>query len=444
MNRMRLAAEALERENKQIQEENRKIQEQNHKNEVQKMEDAMKRAEEIQKMQEENRRIQEENRIIQEKMKVEEAMKRAEEVRVMREENRRIQEESRQNELRRMEEAAKRAEEIRMIQEENRRIQEENRQNELRRMEEVMRRAEETRKIQEETRILQEKIRIAEQERKMAKLAKTIEEDAKKRVEKEICLREEAERNLKDGIPAVIYPTGEEIKAVRERHGYQEGHLHLAITGVSGSGKSSLINAFRGLRDTNKGAAKTGTSETTEHIGRYCDPKQSWITWYDVPGAGTLKVPDWQYFNDQGLYIFDIIIIAVDIRFTKIDVGLLFNCKRFGIPVFVVRSKADQHISNIIEDSRNDDDDDDDESPEALQKQSELACDKFTTETRREFEQLLKAAGLPPHVIYIVSKSALSTLIKGLKCPAGLIDEMSLMKDVVHTANTIRSQFQHD
>lgn len=330
------------------------------------------------------------------------------------------------------------------IEEENRRIQDQSRDRELLRAQEALKQMQENQKTQDENKRIQEEhrqvlevMRIESEKRKMDDLAKGIEENANMRVEKEIWLRKEAERNLEKGIPAVKYPTGEEIKVAREKHNYQDGRLHLAITGVSGSGKSSLINAFRGLREKNEGAAKTGTSETTEQIGRYCDPVRSWIFWYDVPGAGTLKVPDWQYFNNQGLYIFDIIIIAIDIRFTKIDVGLLFSCSRFGIPVFVVRSKADQHITNIMNDScDNDDEDIDDESPEAHRKRTLLAYEKFTTETRQEFATLLKTAGLPPQEIYIVSKNALSTFIRGSKkTPAGLIDEVKLMKDVIDAAN---------
>lgn len=343
-------------------------------------------------------------------------------------ENRRIQEQSRESQLQRIQEALKQMQENQKIQDENKQMHEENRQ-----IREAMK-AE-----QEKQRVEQEKQRAEQEKRKMNELAKEIEEDANKRIEKEIWLRKEAERNHAQGIAPVKYPTGEEITAARERLNYRNGDLHLAITGVSGSGKSSLINAFRGLREKNEGAAKTGVSETTEQIGRYCDPVQNWIFWYDVPGAGTLKVPDWQYFNDQGLYIFDIIIIAVDIRFTKIDVGLLFSCSRFGIPVFVVRSKADQHITNIMNDGRDDDDgDESDESPEALRKRTMLAYEKFSTETRQEFEALLKTAGLPPQEIYIVSKNALSTLLKGLRPPVGLIDEVKLMKDVIHVANKKR------
>lgn len=134
---------------------------------------------------------------------------------------------------------------------------------------------------------------------------------------------------LEKGLQPIKWPTENELESAKERFQYQDGYFHLAITGMAGSGKSSLINAFRGMRNDDLYAAKTGVVETTSKVGRYPDPTtqppMSWTVWYDFPGAGTLKVPDWQYFNDQGLFIFDLIILVVDIRFTKIDLAILEN-----------------------------------------------------------------------------------------------------------------------
>lgn len=97
---------------------------------------------------------------------------------------------------------------------------------------------------------------------------------------------------------------------------YDPEKLHFAICGSSGSGKSSLINALRGLTNFDPGAAPTGVTETTMSITRYPDPHEelphSRFIWFDVPGAGTLNVPGWQYFNQLGLFIFDIIILVYD------------------------------------------------------------------------------------------------------------------------------------
>lgn len=46
----------------------------------------------------------------------------------------------------------------------------------------------------------------------------------------------------------------------------------------------------------------------------------------DVPEEGTLSIPDWRYFIDQGLYVFDCIVVLFDNRFTETDVTILRNC----------------------------------------------------------------------------------------------------------------------
>ncbi|KAG1882767.1 hypothetical protein F4604DRAFT_1953327 [Suillus subluteus] len=64
----------------------------------------------------------------------------------------------------------------------------------------------------------------------------------------------------------VSIPSDVEIQIAKQRVQYQEGLFHFAMTGVSGAGKSSLINAFRGLRNRDQEAAPTGVVETTTDI----------------------------------------------------------------------------------------------------------------------------------------------------------------------------------
>ncbi|OAX36868.1 hypothetical protein K503DRAFT_823675 [Rhizopogon vinicolor AM-OR11-026] len=39
------------------------------------------------------------------------------------------------------------------------------------------------------------------------------------------------------------------------------------------------------------------------------------------------------------------------------DIGILTNCRRFKIPTYIVHSKADQHIRNLMRDMGYDSDD---------------------------------------------------------------------------------------
>ncbi|KAG2111986.1 uncharacterized protein F5147DRAFT_572914, partial [Suillus discolor] len=75
-----------------------------------------------------------------------------------------------------------------------------------------------------------------------------------------------------------------------------------AVTGSARAGKSSFINAVRGLSRNHLMAAPTGIIETTSTVGSYPDPcPNSRMIWYDVHGSGTPKVSDWKYFKDMGL-----------------------------------------------------------------------------------------------------------------------------------------------
>ena len=185
------------------------------------------------------------------------------------------------------------------------------REEEARRLaEEVNRVAAKAHKREEEARARARETRQREEETKRAALK--VQEQAQQ-AQKDL---ERADFHLSKGIQPEVWPTEKEFQSTKTRIKYDPEKLHLAICGSSGSGKSSLINAFRGLKHHEDGAALTGVTETTISTTRYPDPHKelprSRLVWYDVPGAGTLNVPGWQYFNEQGLFIFDIIILVYD------------------------------------------------------------------------------------------------------------------------------------
>ena len=181
-------------------------------------------------------------------------------------------------------------------------------------------REEEAKRREEEIRQLMEEIeRTTLDAQKREEEATRREEEAKtaasKAQEQEEQARNVLERTLK-GIQPEVWPTEEQFRSAKARIQYDPEKLHFAICGSSGSGKSSLINAFRGLTNNEPGAAPTGIIETTMSLTRYPDPHDklphSRFIWFDVPGAGTLNVPSWQYFNEQGLFVFDIVILVYD------------------------------------------------------------------------------------------------------------------------------------
>lgn len=80
-------------------------------------------------------------------------------------------------------------------------------------------------------------------------------------------------KEVEDATGLAHCPTDLEVAAVKEKLGYSDQHANVAVTGARGCGKSSLLNALRGLEDGDEGAAATGVTETTFHTTRYTDPE---------------------------------------------------------------------------------------------------------------------------------------------------------------------------
>ena len=263
-----------------------------------------RQAEEARRLQEEAQRREEEAR-----RREDEARQRAEEMRC------------REDEARRQEEEANRAaEQMRRFLEETRRREEELRQRE----EEARRREAEARQLAEENKRVEQEARQREAEAQAREAESKLQEEEARKAE--IKAREDGERAKKNleqtnvwlsiGIQPEVWPSEEEFNLARTRIEYNSQKVHLAICGSSGAGKSSLINAFRGFANHDPEAAPAGGVETTVAIDRYPDARAefpySQFVWFDVPGAGTLNIPSWQYFNNQGLFIFDVIILVYD------------------------------------------------------------------------------------------------------------------------------------
>ncbi|PCH37657.1 hypothetical protein WOLCODRAFT_160936 [Wolfiporia cocos MD-104 SS10] len=238
--------------------------------------------------------------------------------------------------------------------------------------------------------------------------AEQIREEAKQKLEEVRKAKEAVERELREGIRPVNIPTRDEFDETRRRLQYQDGLFHFAVAGTSGSGKSSLINALRGLRPKGPNAAGVGVIETTLQAARYpdSDPANPFV-WYDIPGSGTLKIRDWQYFNEQGLYIFDCIIVLFDNRFTETDIAILRNCALFNIPAYIVRSKSHMHIDNEMGDAGDSSDEDD---AKVIEEHRRRARESYVRKTRASVSKNLQDAGLPDQRVYLVD--ARQTLLK--------------------------------
>ncbi|XP_037738885.1 interferon-inducible GTPase 5 isoform X2 [Chelonia mydas] len=120
--------------------------------------------------------------------------------------------------------------------------------------------------------------------------------------------------------------------------------LSIAITGESGSGKSSLINAMRDLCADDEGAAETGMLDTVMRDTKpmaYPDPILPGVTLWDLPGVGTFYFPLDTYCEQLNLSQYEFFIIVGSQRFRSDHARLVREIQRMGKRFYFVRSKAD-------------------------------------------------------------------------------------------------------
>ncbi|XP_046843727.1 uncharacterized protein LOC124437838 [Xenia sp. Carnegie-2017] len=145
-------------------------------------------------------------------------------------------------------------------------------------------------------------------------------------------------------------------------HGLYNSHLiaswmnteiNLAITGDSGTGKSSFINAVRGIKAYEKGAAAVDVAETTKKATRYSHPKHKNIIFWDLPGIGTPKYPNYKEYCKKvgGLEKYDAFLIFCKTRFTHYDKELAEKISKVvEKPFFFVHTNVDTELKNAKDD----------------------------------------------------------------------------------------------
>lgn len=286
--------------------------------------------------------------------------------------------------------------------------------------------------------------RLREQKERISREKEKVERRAAEARQREARESEQQTIDLASRIQPIVWPSEQEYLNARAKIQYSPTHFTFAVAGVAGSGKSSLINIFLDLPDTHPDAAPTGAVETTSEIRRYPDrglePPRKWTVWYDIPGAGTLNIPGWQYFNQQCLFVFDLIIVLVGDRMTQVDLEILKNCRLFQMPTFIVRSKADQYIRNTLKSNGYDSDDD-----IPLDRQQHFRSD-YINKTRASIASQLQQAGLPEQRVYIVScskafRAEYAAFTAGEEQPKWrgrgnpqFVDEKALINDLMHAA----------
>uniref|UniRef100_A0A3B4WUB3 IRG-type G domain-containing protein n=1 Tax=Seriola lalandi dorsalis TaxID=1841481 RepID=A0A3B4WUB3_SERLL len=124
------------------------------------------------------------------------------------------------------------------------------------------------------------------------------------------------------------YEPIEEIREELQTNRPNNIPLNIGITGESGSGKSTFVNAFRGVDNRDVRAAPTSCVETTSDVTPYPHPNYPNVTLWDLPGIGTTRFPADKYLQHVGFERFDFFIIISADRFRENDVKLALEIQR--------------------------------------------------------------------------------------------------------------------
>lgn len=118
---------------------------------------------------------------------------------------------------------------------------------------------------------------------------------------------------------------------------FDKATVRCGVIGISGSGKSSLINAIAGEK-----VCPTGVTETTQKAQEY---HHHGLTFVDLPGCGTEDHPRDSYVSRHELASYDLFIIVTSNRWREDDTHLVAELTRMGKPFFVVRSMFDHAVA---------------------------------------------------------------------------------------------------
>ncbi|XP_048187463.1 interferon-inducible GTPase 1-like isoform X1 [Perognathus longimembris pacificus] len=122
--------------------------------------------------------------------------------------------------------------------------------------------------------------------------------------------------------------------------------LNIAVTGGSGAGKSSFINALRGIGHEEEGAAPTGAQETTMERKKYEYANAPNVTLWDLPGIGTPNFQPKDYLEKVKFKEYDFFLIVSATRFGINDIELAKAIKFMKKDFYFVRSKVDSDLMN--------------------------------------------------------------------------------------------------
>ncbi|XP_062818135.1 interferon-inducible GTPase 5 isoform X3 [Anolis carolinensis] len=165
---------------------------------------------------------------------------------------------------------------------------------------------------------------------------------------KEDLIRNIAEKLCETFNAVSIYEVARELERSLEL--WEKTELHIAVIGETGAGKSSFINAMRGLKPGDVGAAQVGVTATTSNPICYESPNDPNVKFWDLPGVGAPEFRSNDYLEKVNFHRYDFFIILCSKRFRDIHIDLAQIIDNEKKKFYFVRTKVDEDLTNMERD----------------------------------------------------------------------------------------------
>ncbi|XP_039105377.1 interferon-inducible GTPase 5-like [Hyaena hyaena] len=168
-------------------------------------------------------------------------------------------------------------------------------------------------------------------------------------------------------------------------HSLENARLDIGITGGTGSGKSTFVNAIRGLGDEDPNSACTGVVEMTVDPTPYPHPKYPNVVIWDLPGIGTPSFRADTYLQRVLLDRYDFFVIIASENFTAHHAHLACEILQRGKRFYLIRSKVDVDIAS------------------RSRQPSTFSKERVLSQIREDCGQRLTAEGLKDPKVFLLS-----------------------------------------
>ncbi|XP_005376106.1 PREDICTED: immunity-related GTPase family M protein isoform X2 [Chinchilla lanigera] len=121
--------------------------------------------------------------------------------------------------------------------------------------------------------------------------------------------------------------------------------VSVAVTGDSGNGMSSFINALREIGHEETASAPTGVVRTTLTPARYTSPRFPDVSLWDLPGMGASGQSLDHYLGELQFGQYDLFLIIASEQFSAHHVRLAKAVQQCGKRFYVIWTKVDRDLS---------------------------------------------------------------------------------------------------